>query len=266
MNTPAHLNGSRAAPQVDVVIPVHNEERVLEQSLRRVHHHLRHEFPFSARITIADSASTDSTLAIARVLAHELSGTRVIQLGEKGRGRALRAAWTLSDATVLVYMDVDLSTDLNALLPLVAPLLSGHSDLAVGSRFAHGARVQRCLKRELISRAYNVILRLSLGSRVSDAQCGFKAGRRDALQALLPAVENEQWFFDSELLHLAEHDGLRIHEVPVDWTEDPDSRVHIAGTAIEDLRGIARLRRNGRTHEPTTTTTRREQPACPRPR
>ncbi len=232
---------------IEVVIPVHNEEHVLEASVRRLYSHLTHEFPFSARITIADSASTDGTLAVARALAAELPGVRVMHLEEKGRGRALRAAWSLEPTrTSLAYMDVDLSTDLNALLPLVAPLLSGHSDVAVGSRLMHGARVERSLKRELISRAYNFLLRLSLGGRVSDAQCGFKAGRREAIQALLPAVENECWFFDSELLHLAEQAGLRIHEVPVDWTEDPDSRVQLMATAIEDLRGIARLRRAGR--------------------
>jgi len=230
---------------VEVVVPAHNEEQVLEASIRRLHSHLTREFPFSARITVADSASTDSTLEIARRLAAELPGMRVIHLDEKGRGRALRAAWSSSRADVLAYMDVDLSTDLNALLPLVAPLLSAHSDLAVGSRLMHGARVKRSLKREVISRAYNFLLRLALGSRVSDAQCGFKAGRREAIQALLPAVENEHWFFDSELLHLAEQGRLRIHEVPVDWTEDPDSRVHLVATAIEDLRGVARLWRRG---------------------
>jgi len=230
---------------VEVVVPAHNEEQVLEASIRRLHSHLTREFPFSARITVADSASTDSTLEIAQRLAAEVPGMRVIHLDEKGRGRALRAAWSSSRADVLAYMDVDLSTDLNALLPLVAPLLSAHSDLAVGSRLMHGARVERSLKREVISRAYNFLLRLALGSRVSDAQCGFKAGRRDAIQALLPAVENEHWFFDSELLHLAEQGRLRIHEVPVDWTEDPDSRVHLVATAIEDLRGIARLWRRG---------------------
>ena len=230
---------------VEVVVPAHNEEQVLEASIRRLHSHLTREFPFSARITVADSASTDSTLEIAQRLAAEVPGMRVIHLDEKGRGRALRAAWSSSRADVLAYMDVDLSTDLNALLPLVAPLLSAHSDLAVGSRLMHGARVERSFKREVISRAYNFLLRLALGSRVSDAQCGFKAGRREAIQALLPAVENEHWFFDSELLHLAEQGRLRIHEVPVDWTEDPDSRVHLVATAIEDLRGIARLWRRG---------------------
>jgi glycosyltransferase involved in cell wall biosynthesis len=261
---------------VEVVVPVHNEEHVLESSVRRLHAHLAHEFPFSARITIADSASSDGTLAIARTLAAELPGVHAIHLQEKGRGRALRAAWSAAGADVLAYMDVDLSTDLNALLPLVAPLLSGHSDLAIGSRLINGARVERSFKREFISRAYNFLLRLSLGGRVSDAQCGFKAGRREAIQALLPLVENEHWFFDSELLHLAEQAGLRIHEVPVDWTEDPDSRVQIVATAIEDLRGIARLRRAGRVlaGDPTpqqlderiNPTPRRETPAWQRPR
>jgi glycosyltransferase involved in cell wall biosynthesis len=261
---------------VEIVVPVHNEEHVLESSVRRLYAHLANEFPFSARITIADSASTDGTLAIARTLETELSGVYAIHLEEKGRGRALRAAWSVSGADVLAYMDVDLSTDLNALLPLVAPLLSGHSDLAIGSRLINGARVERSFKREVISRNYNFLLRLLLGGRVSDAQCGFKAGRREAIQALLPAVENEHWFFDSELLHLAEQSGLRIHEVPVDWTEDPDSRVQLMATAIEDLRGIARLRRAGREpagvpapqplDERINPTPRRETPAWQRPR
>jgi glycosyltransferase involved in cell wall biosynthesis len=261
---------------VEVVVPVHNEEHVLEASIRTLYSHLTHEFPFSARITIADSASTDSTLSIAHVLESELSGVRVIHLGEKGRGRALRAAWSASRADVLAYMDVDLSTDLNALLPLVAPLLSGHSDLAVGSRLIHGARVERSFRRELISHAYNFLLRLCLGSNVSDAQCGFKAGRREAIEALLPDIENDNWFFDSELLHLAEQSGLRIHEVPVDWTEDPDSRVHVVATAVEDLRGIARLWLRGpaaasdpapqTTSDHVTQTPRREQPLWHRPR
>jgi glycosyltransferase involved in cell wall biosynthesis len=261
---------------VEVVVPVHNEEHVLEASVRRLYSYLSQEFPFSARITIADSASGDATLAIARGLAAELPGVDVIHLDEKGRGRALRAAWSASEADVVAYMDVDLSTDLNALLPLVAPLLSGHSDLAVGSRLMNGARVERSVKRELISRAYNFLLRLTLGGRVSDAQCGFKAGRRDAIQALLPLVENDHWFFDSELLHLAEQGDLRIHEVPVDWTEDPDSRVQLVATAIEDLRGIARLWRRGpvatgdpapqTTPDPLDPTPRREQPLWQRPR
>jgi hypothetical protein len=166
---------------------------------------------------------------------------RAVRLAEKGRGRALRAAWQASEATVVAYMDVDLSTDLKALLPLVAPLLSGHSDIAIGSRLTRGARVTRGPKRELISRAYNLILHVALHARFSDAQCGFKAMRGDCARALLPHVEDTGWFFDTELLVLAERSGRRIHEVPVDWVDDADSRVNVIPTAIADLRGVVRL-------------------------
>ncbi|HTW18593.1 MAG TPA: glycosyltransferase, partial [Mycobacteriales bacterium] len=199
-----------------------------------------------ARITIADSGSTDSTWLIANRLALELPGIRLVRLPEKGRGRALRTAWESSDAAVLAYMDVDLSTDLAALLPLVAPLLSGHSDLAIGTRLANGSRVIRGPKRELISRAYNAILRTALGARFTDAQCGFKAIRGDLAADLLAGVEDQSWFFDTELLVLAEHAGLRIHEVPVDWTDDPNSTVDLVATARADLRGVLRLLRGGR--------------------
>jgi len=227
---------------VDVVIPVYNEERDLGPSVRRLHMFLTSRFPFSAAITIADNASKDGTLAVAQGLAKELPRIRVLHLDAKGRGRALRAAWLQSDAPVVAYMDVDLSTDLNALLPLVAPLLSGHSDLAIGSRLAHGARVKRGPKRELISRAYMLVLRLALGAHFSDAQCGFKAVRTSVARQLVPSVRDESWFFDTELLILAQRAGLRVHEVPVDWTDDPDSRVAIVRTAIDDLRGVWRLR------------------------
>jgi glycosyltransferase involved in cell wall biosynthesis len=226
---------------VEIVIPVYNERLALEASMRRLHGFLTATFPFSWRIVIADNASTDDTLAIARRLSYELAGVEVLHLPAKGRGRALRAAWSASGARVVAYMDIDLSTDLAALLPLVAPLLSGHSDLAIGTRLGRGARVERCLRRELISRAYNWILRLALRARFSDAQCGFKALRADAVAELLGDVRDEEWFFDTELLVLAQRRGLRIHEVPVDWVEDADSRVDVVRTAAADLRGVARL-------------------------
>ncbi len=229
-------------PQVQVVVPVFNEEHALEPCLRRLHAHLSGPgFPFTWRIVVADNASTDATVAVARRLAAELDGVGVLSLPAKGRGRALRAAWGASDAEVLCYMDVDLSTDLRALLALVAPLVSGHSDLAIGTRLAASARVVRGTKREVISRAYNRLLHLALRIRFSDAQCGFKAGRAEVLRRLLPRVQDEAWFFDTELLVLAEREQLRIHEVPVDWTDDPDSRVDLVPTAVADLRGILRL-------------------------
>ncbi len=227
-------------PILDVVIPVYNEERSLPESVATVHRHLL-SMPFPFRITIADNASTDATDLIARQLAHTYNEVRVVHLDEKGRGRALKHVWSRSDADILVYMDVDLSTDLNALYPLIAPLLSGHSDLAIGSRLARTSRTHRGPQREFISRSYNYLLRGALRARFSDAQCGFKAIRRDVAQSLLPLIEDDEWFFDTELLVLAERSGLRIHEVPVDWTDDPDSRVDIVSTALADLKGMARL-------------------------
>ncbi len=233
----------RTAPLLDLVVPVFDEAHVLGESIRRLHRHLRSELPCSWRITVADNASTDRTLEVARGLADELDRIRVLHLDRKGRGLALRAAWATSDAAVLAYTDVDLSTDLDALIPLVAPLISGESDLAIGSRLAPGADVVRGPRRELISRAYNLLLRLLFAVRFTDAQCGFKAIRADAAATLLPEIDDGAWFFDTELLLLAEHNGLRVHEVPVRWVDDPDSRVRIVPTAIADLRGVARMAR-----------------------
>jgi putative flippase GtrA len=231
------------SPVVDIVIPVYNEEVDLEPCVRRLHAHLTTGMPYSFQITVADNASTDTTLEVAKALAAEFASVRVVHMPEKGKGRALRAVWSTSDATVLAYMDVDLSTDLAAVLPLIAPLVSGHSDLAIGTRLHRGSRVVRGAKREFISRSYNLMLRHTLSTRFSDAQCGFKAIRREVAAHLLPLVEDNGWFFDTELLVLAERSGLRIHEVPVDWVDDPDSRVDIVSTAMTDLRGIARLAR-----------------------
>ena len=227
--------------QVDIVVPVRNEERDLAPSVRRLVSYLREGFPFTARVTIADNGSTDGTWAIADRLARDFDEVRAVRMEQPGRGRALRAVWSQSDAEVLAYMDVDLSTDLNALLPLVAPLLSGHSDVAIGTRLARGSRVIRGPKRELISRCYNLLLHACMGARFSDAQCGFKAIRRDQARALLPLTQDTGWFFDTELLVLAERAGLRIHEIPVDWIDDLDSRVDVVATALADLRGMVRL-------------------------
>ncbi|MGW0043747.1 glycosyltransferase [Rhodococcus sp. NPDC003348] len=228
---------------LDVVVPVYNEERDLDRCVRGLHRHLADAMPYPSRITVADNASTDTTLAVANRLAAEFDNVRVVHLDEKGRGRALRTVWSASDAQVVAYMDVDLSTDLNALLPLVAPLVSGHSDLAIGSRLSRSSRVVRGPKREVISRCYNLILRGALRARFSDAQCGFKAMRTDVARQLLPLVEDTGWFFDTELLVLAERVGLRIHEVPVDWVDDPDSTVDIVATAVADLKGVVRVGR-----------------------
>ncbi|MFD1049034.1 dolichyl-phosphate beta-glucosyltransferase, partial [Kibdelosporangium lantanae] len=232
-----HAHGSKTVT-VDVVVPVYNEERALRGCVDVLESYLDDRFPFAWTITIVDNASNDDTLTIATQLADRSDRVRVLHLDQKGRGRALRTAWRQSDADVVAYMDVDLSTGLDALLPLVAPLVNGHSDVSIGSRLAPGARTVRGPKRELISRCYNTIIRLSHGARFSDAQCGFKAARTDVIRPLLDHVQDDNWFFDTELLLLAEHNGLRVHEVPVDWVEDVDTRVHVTSTALEDVRGL----------------------------
>ncbi|MEO8263782.1 MAG: bifunctional glycosyltransferase family 2/GtrA family protein [Pseudolysinimonas sp.] len=226
---------------LEVVVPVYNEEATLERSVRALAESLTQQFDEPWMITIADNASSDSTPVIADRLALEVPGVQARHLSQKGRGRALAAAWLASQAEVVAYVDVDLSTDLRALPPLVAPLLSGHSDLAIGTRLSRGSRVVRGPKRELISRSYNFLLHRTLGVTFSDAQCGFKAMRRDVAQRVLPHVEDTGWFFDTELLVIAERAGLRIHEVPVDWVDDEQSTVDVGRTAIADLRGMARV-------------------------
>lgn len=238
------VNEPRQRPLVDIVVPVFNEERVLEPSVRSLRSYLDRVFPFSTVVTIVDNGSTDATASVAAQLERDLDGVRAMSLEAKGRGRALRAAWSRSEAQVVAYMDVDLSSSLNALLPLVAPVLSDHSTISIGSRLARGARVVRSRKRDLISRSYNLLLKVLLHSRFSDAQCGFKAASADVARQLLSEVEDDEWFFDTEFLLSAQRHGLRINEVPVDWVEDSDSRVDIVPTALEDLKGIMRLMRD----------------------
>jgi len=226
---------------LEIVVPVYNEEAVLERSITRLAEYLTNEMPSTWKITIADNASTDRTPLIAARLSEHLPNVDYRRLEVKGRGCALRDAWSASDAKVLAYLDVDLSTDLAALPPLVAPLLSGHSDISIGTRLGQSSRVSRGPKREFISRSYNFLLRRTMQVRFSDAQCGFKAIRADVARRLLPHVEDNGWFFDTELLIIAERSGLRIHEIPVDWVDDPDSRVDIGQTALDDLKGMVRV-------------------------
>ena len=227
---------------VEVVVPVYNEEAALTESIPILCSYLGTYFPYRWSVVIANNASTDDTLAVAGELATAYHPrVSVLHLNEKGRGRALKAAWLSSEADVVAYMDVDLSTNLWSFLPLIAPLASGHSDLAIGSRLLRGAHVTRQWKREVISRCYNLLIKVMFRNRFTDAQCGFKAIKRSVAEKLLPQVEDGEWFFDTELLLLAEERGYRISEVPVDWVEDLDSRVDIASTAAKDVKGLLRV-------------------------
>ncbi len=229
---------------VEIVIPVYNEERALRSNVELLLGYLRDEFPFACGVVIADNASTDATPAIARELEAEHREITGLHIDRKGRGLALRTAWLGSSADVVSYMDVDLSTNLTSFLPLVAPIMSGHSELAIGTRLGHGAHIRRRVKREILSRGYNTLIHAGFRAGFSDAQCGFKAIRADVARRLVPLVADDGWFFDTELLLLGERNGLRIHEVPVDWIEDLDSRVDLVPTIAADLQGLWRVRRS----------------------
>jgi glycosyltransferase involved in cell wall biosynthesis len=230
--------------RVDVVIPVYNEEHDLGPSITRLREFLLANCPYHWRITVADNASRDRTLEIAQELAARYPGeVTYIHLDQKGRGRALKAAWRASDADVVSYMDVDLSTDLRHFMPMIDPLMRGEYHVATGSRLMSGSRVKRQLKREIISRCYNLIVKAMFPARsFYDAQCGFKAISHKAVQDLIPYIVDNAWFFDSELLLRAEQCGYRVWEIPVEWIEDPDTRVKIVSTALEDLKGLWRVR------------------------
>ena len=229
---------------LNVTIPVFNEELRLPQSLPRLHRFLAERFRSTFELVIADNGSTDRTLQIAHGLSARHEGVRVTRLDHPGRGRAIRGVWSESLADVLSYMDVDLSTDITAFPSLIEPLLSGGFDVAIGSRLLDPTQTTRGLKREFISRCYNLLVKTLFHTRFSDAQCGFKAITRDAANGLLPLVEDNGWFMDTELLVVAERLGYRIFDLPVAWSDDPNTRVKIWSTALGDVKGLFRLRRN----------------------
>lgn len=229
---------------VDVVIPVYNEERALAKSINTLRgflkEHLGSDVGF--RVVVADNGSTDDTLEVAKKLAAEYPEVTYVHIEQKGRGRALRRTWLESPADIVSYMDVDLSTGLNAFPRLMQAIQDGY-DIAIGSRLMKGSKVyKRSFKRELTSRCYNLLIKVMFFTRQSDAQCGFKALSRKAAQEIIPLIKNQAWFFDTELLLIARRKGYRIKEIPVTWVDDPDTRVRIVSTVVEDIKGLLRLR------------------------
>jgi glycosyltransferase involved in cell wall biosynthesis len=228
---------------VNVTIPVYNEEKILPPSIATLHDFLTKHARFDWEIVIANNASIDLTQEVAEGLARQYSGVRVIYLDLKGRGRALKKVWTESTADILSYMDVDLSTNLYALPPMIEALIGGGFEIGIGSRLLKASTTRRSFKREIISRGYNLLVKAFFATRFSDAQCGFKAITRRAADVLLPVIEDTGWFFDTELLVVAEKRGYRIFDLPVSWIEDLDSRVKIVRTAVDDIKGLIRVRR-----------------------
>ena len=229
---------------IDVVVPVYNEEQALPRTIPKLRGFLSEPaFPYSWRIVIADNASVDRTPEVGRRLADEYGDqVEYVRIEAKGRGRALKRTWLESPMEVVSYMDVDLSTDLDAFPALIGAIAEEGYDIAIGSRLAPGSRVTRSLKRRVLTRGYNLLIKGMFLTRFGDAQCGFKAVSRQAVQRVVPLIENNNWFFDTELLILAEKLGYRVKDVPVSWVEDPDTRVKVGGTIAEDLRGLLRLR------------------------
>ncbi|HEY2804494.1 MAG TPA: dolichyl-phosphate beta-glucosyltransferase [Gemmatimonadales bacterium] len=229
---------------VDIMIPVLNEAHVLEKSVNTLRAFCRAELPWHWRVVVVDNGSTDGTQEVAQRLKDQFPDeVDFYHLDQRGRGRALRYAWGRSTADVCTYMDVDLSTELPALRRIVDPILAGKADLATGSRLHKGlSRVTRSLKRYILSKSYNIMVRTILNTRVRDHQCGFKAASRQVIEHVVPQVQDQTWFFDTELLVLSEKQGYRLAEVPIHWVEDQDSRVKIAKTAFDDIMGILRVR------------------------
>jgi glycosyltransferase involved in cell wall biosynthesis len=230
------------APLVDLVIPVLNEAHVLEKSITTVRQFLADYPQWQWRVVIVDNGSTDGTDRVARQLTEQFSDVRFVQLPQRGRGRALRHAWTQSEADVMCYTDVDLSTELPALPRMVRAILEEGYEVSTGSRLMRESRTVRGFKREFISRCYNYFVKVILFTSFSDAQCGFKAVSQKAVAELVPQIRDQSWFFDTELLVLAEKQGYRVKDIPVTWIEDDDSRVKIVTTAWEDIKGVFRLR------------------------
>ena len=226
---------------VDVVVPVYNEERALAQSVVTLRRFLEQDLSQSWKIVIADNASTDRTWEVAQDLARHYPDVTALHIDQKGRGRALRRSWLQSSADIMSYMDVDLSTGLNSFPTLIQAIEDGY-DIATGSRLLPSSSVKRSFKREFTSRSYNLLIRAMLLGKFSDAQCGFKALSRKAVLDLVPMVKDHEWFFDTELLIIAEKKGYRINEIPVAWVEDPDSRVAVLRTVYDDLKGLLRMR------------------------
>ena len=230
------------ARSVEVVIPIYNEQEELADSIIKLRSFLKKNLKdFNWHITIADNASTDESLNIARKLKSRYTGVGFIHLDEKGRGRAVKKAWQTSRADFLSYMDVDLSSDLRYFRTLITALVDGY-DISIGNRLMKGSIVKkRPLKREVLSRGYNILIKLLFLVHFSDAQCGFKAVNRKVADRLLPNIKVNAWFFDSELLITGEKVGYKIFQVPVSWTDNPGSTVRVLKTVSGDLAGLLRL-------------------------
>lgn len=228
---------------VEITIPVYNEEKELEKNITTLFNFCDKSLrAYDWHITIADNASTDNTPVIAATLANKNPKILYFRLEQKGRGRAVKRVWSQSKCDYCIYMDLDLSTDLVHLPNILKKLEKGY-DVAIGSRLAKGARVEgRTFLRELTSRVLNFFfIQFFFHTHFTDAQCGFKGVTRNIVENLIPKIKDNEWFFDGELLIVAEKSGYKIYEEPVHWVDNPGSTVRLIATIWGDLMSIKRL-------------------------
>ncbi len=234
--------------KLTLLLPAYNEATVLPWSVRTLSTYAEGALAeYDWRIVVVDNGSSDNTPAVIADLQKTVPKLTLLRLVEKGRGRALKQAWSELDYDVSAYMDVDLAVALDAVKPLVDAVASHSADIAVGSRYAPGASIQRSFFRSITSVGYNFLTKVTIHLRTRDAQCGFKAIRKSVATTLLPLVHDTKWFFDTELLAFAEHRKFRVREIPVAWVETRPalrkSKVKVFRTIIDYLVDLLRLRR-----------------------
>lgn len=213
------------APEVSVVLPAYNESELIVDSVEKVRNVLL-ELGWTFEIIIAENGSTDGSDIISKMLSEEYEEVKHLHT-EKGRGNALRAAFKKAEGDVIMYMDMDLSTDLRYIEVIVNSILDGY-DVVTGSRLLpESVVVGRISKREITSRAYNFLVRLILGSKLMDHQCGFKAYNKESLRVIIDDVKDNDWSFDTEILVKSQKKGFKVTEIPVYWVDNTDTSVKL---------------------------------------
>ena len=229
---------------VELIFPVLNEANSLRAQLEKVRGFVSKNLQYSFNITVVDNGSTDETKLVIKKMIKEKIVDKYIHLSERGRGRAIKTAVDKSKSEIVAYMDIDLSTDLKFLIPLIDSIYKYGYDISIGSRLSKGSKViGRKMIREITSRSYNFIIKLFFPfSGIDDMQCGFKAFKRTRINQIINNVSNDKWFFDTEFIIMARSENLKIDQIPVVWVDDPNTSVNILTTAIEDLIGLIKLR------------------------
>lgn len=208
-----------------IAIPCYNEEKIIKKNILILLEFCDQNLKQDFTIIIADNNSNDQTKQIIKGLENEK--IKYIFIPRKGKGLAIETAWQSQDSDIYVFMDADLAADLNALPELIRQIKQGY-DICIGSRFHKLSKVKRGIIRKIFSHGYSFLFKIILNSKINDAPCGFKAINRKARQNILPQVRNKEWFFDSELLILAEKQNYKIKEIPIKW-EEPKHRKSRAG-------------------------------------